>query len=89
MCCSLALVDLFQTVQLVLDRNSLNDVISGQAKKMEQSISSSRAPIHWDPHRPLAQGGNANATLIVEELRKRGITINPTRLPQLPRHKVR
>lgn len=72
----------FQTVQLVLDRNSLGDVISGQAEKMEQS-NKVRAALQSIGTRTarLAQGGNANATLIVEELRKRGITINPDETP--------
>lgn len=75
----------FQTVQLVLDRNSLSKVISGQAEKMEQS-NKVRAALQSLGTRTarLAQGGNANATLIIEELRKRGITINPDQTPATP-----
>ncbi len=32
----------------------------------------------------LAQAGNANAKVIVDELRKRGVTINPTPPPKAP-----
>ncbi len=68
----------FQATQLVSERSNLTAAISNQEPQMEQSRKI-RAAIESLATRTarLARDGNANATVIVEELRKRGITINP------------
>ena len=68
----------FQTWQLVLERNGFNSILAGQEPQLEtsrkvrvalQNLATRTAQV--------ARDGNANATIIVEELRKRGITIDP------------
>lgn len=68
----------FQCVQLTRERDKLQSAISGQDAQMEQSakVRSALESLAARTAR-LAQAGNANATIIVEELRKRGITIDP------------
>jgi hypothetical protein len=73
----------FQTAQLYTGRNNFRETIATQEPQMEQS-QKVRAAVESLATRTarLAQAGNANATVIVEELRKRGISINPdTPLP--------
>lgn len=67
---------IFQTTQLVVERNKLRSAIEGQGTQMEQSVKV-RAALESLATRTarLARGGNANATLIIEELRRRNITI--------------
>lgn len=67
----------FQTFQLVTERTTLTEGIASQDSQMEQSRKV-RAALENIATRTarIAQAGNANATLIVEELRKRGISIN-------------
>jgi hypothetical protein len=68
----------FQMAQLVTERFNLTVAIGNQASQMEQSRKV-RAALESIATRTarLARDGNANATVIVEELRKRGISINP------------
>lgn len=68
----------FQCLQLVNERGLLQSAISEQQPKMEQSkkVRDALQSLATRTAR-LAKGGNANATIIVEELRKRGITIEP------------
>jgi hypothetical protein len=67
----------FQCLQLVMERQALQSAIAGQAAQMEQSkkVRASLESLATRTAR-LAKGGNANATIIVEELRKRGVTID-------------
>ena len=68
----------FQTYQLVLERNGFNDIIAGQDSQMDRSQKIRVALQNLATRTAqVARAGNANATIIVEELRKRGITINP------------
>lgn len=68
----------FQTWQLAREREQLARALSSQeasvdaARKLRGSLDAVAAATAR-----LAEGGNANARVIVEELRKRGITINP------------
>lgn len=67
----------FQLVQLLTERSSLQKAIAEQEKPMEQSQKVRKALESLAARTArLAQGGNANATIVVEELRKRGITID-------------
>jgi hypothetical protein len=69
---------LFQTTQLVIERGNLKAAIETQNTQMEQSAKVRTAFESLSTRMvKLARSGNANATLIVEELRRRGITINP------------
>lgn len=69
----------FQAFQLVNERQQLVAVRAGQdaqvdaAAKVRASLDTVAAATAR-----LADGGNVNARILVEELRKRGITINPT-----------
>ncbi len=67
----------FQTWQLVKERSALTNGIAEQTPQMEQSeklrdalqkLASGLAAV--------AKQGNANATIVVEELRRNGITID-------------
>lgn len=68
----------FQTWQLAHERDQLARALASQeasvdaARKLRGSLDAVAAATAR-----LAEGGNANARVIVEELRKRGITINP------------
>jgi hypothetical protein len=67
----------FQCLQLVTERGNLQTVISEQTPQMEQSRKVREALESLSARTArLAKGGNANATIVVEELRKRGITID-------------
>jgi hypothetical protein len=74
-----------QTWLLMDERASLKTAHSSQqqtvdnAAKLRQSLDALAA----DTQR-LADAGNPNARLLVEELRKRGITINPNATPAAP-----
>jgi uncharacterized protein YoxC len=67
----------FQTIQLFKERKYLSTVIADQAKTVDQS-QKLRAQLDSIAKTTLqlAKQGNPNAKLIVEELRKRGVTIN-------------
>jgi hypothetical protein len=69
----------FQTLQLVRERDALIGASAVQERQVQESkklrgaldaIASGTAK--------LAEKGNANARLVVEELRRRGVTINPS-----------
>lgn len=66
----------FQTTQLVIERSKLREAISSQEAQMDQS-GKLRERLQSLAGRvaKLARDGNANATIVVEELRKRGITL--------------
>ncbi|MCK6370074.1 MAG: hypothetical protein L6Q83_01910 [Gammaproteobacteria bacterium] len=72
----------FQTTQLVRERANIAAAIDQQATQVEQS-QKLRTRLESLATRTalLARDGNANATLMVEELRRRGITIDPDRSP--------
>ena len=68
----------FQTTQLVRERSNLEQVRANQEKPFQESVKA-RALIESiaaDTARLAAQG-NASAQVVVGELQKRGITINP------------
>jgi hypothetical protein len=68
----------FQTLQLARERQQLGALSAGQdaqvdaAAKLRTSLDAMASATA-----KLADGGNVNAKLLVDELRKRGITINP------------
>ena len=72
----------FQAVQLVKERSLLKQVQASQETQVQQStkVRSALDALAADTAR-LAEGGNANARLLVDELRKRNITINPNAAP--------
>jgi hypothetical protein len=67
----------FQTLLLFTGRGALVKAITAQDPQMEQSkkVRTALESIATRTAR-VAKAGNANATVIVEELRKRGISIN-------------
>jgi hypothetical protein len=68
----------FQTTQLLREREALRSVHTTQEKQIEESkkLRASLDKLARETQL-LANRGNRNALLIVDELRKRGITINP------------
>lgn len=72
----------FQTFQFVTENGNLTVAVTNQQAQVEQS-QKVRAALERLATRTarIAQAGNANATVVVEELRKRGITINPDAAP--------
>ena len=68
----------FQTVQLVKERSSLKQAETGQEAQVQQSMKlrSALDGLARDTAQ-LAERGNPNAKLLVEELRRRDIIINP------------
>jgi hypothetical protein len=73
----------FQTTQLLRERKYLRAVLNDQSPTVEQS-QKLRAQLDSIAKGTLelANRGNSNAKTIVEELRKRGITINPGDSPK-------
>jgi hypothetical protein len=69
----------FQTVQLSRERGALQTVRAAQAPTIEQA-QKLRGQLDAIAKKTLelAQQGNAGAALIVEELARRGVTINPS-----------
>ena len=69
----------FQTVQLVRERGALQGVRANQEAPIQEAAKV-RAQLDSIARRTaeLATQGNPQAKTIVEELRKRGVTINPT-----------
>lgn len=69
---------IFQTVQIYRDQGSLQGLKENQQQPLEeaQRLRTQLDGVAADTAR-LAEKGNANAQRVVEELRKRGITINP------------
>jgi hypothetical protein len=74
----------FQTVQLLKERSSLRQAESAQEPQIQQSmkVRSALDGLARDTAQ-LAERGNPNAKLLVEELRKRDIVINPNFPPPL------
>jgi hypothetical protein len=75
-----------QMFQLLNERSTLKTLLSNQAAPY---AASQKLRVQLDAvasgTQRLADQGNQNARLVVEELRKRGITINPSAAPvQLP-----
>jgi hypothetical protein len=75
----------FQTTQLVQEKDNLAALHASQdkqvedSKKLRESLDSlAKSTL------VLANRGNANARLVVEELRRRGVTINPDAPPAAP-----
>ena len=68
----------FQTVQLVRERQQLG-LASAGLEPQEQAATKLRSSLDAvaTSTAKLATEGNANARVIVEQLRKRGVTINP------------
>ena len=68
----------FQAVQLVMERQQLG-LAKANLEQQEQGATKLRASLDAvaTSTAKLAADGNANARVIVEELRKRGVTINP------------
>jgi len=68
----------FQTTQLITERQTLQTLRQGQEAQI-QSSQKLRASLDTiaSGTAKLAQQGNPSARLIVEELKKRGVTINP------------
>lgn len=68
----------FQTVQLVVERSQVETLHTNQtpvfqnAQRMRRQLDTLAAGTQR-----LADGGNANAKVITDALRQRGITINP------------
>jgi hypothetical protein len=73
----------FQTWQFLAEQSNLQLAIGNQQPQVQQS-QKVRAALESLATRTarIAQSGNANATIVVEELRKRGITIDPDSTPQ-------
>lgn len=72
----------YQTYQLWVEGTALQTAHAGQQQTVDKAgqLRASLDAIAADTQR-LADAGNANARLLVEELRKRGITINPAAAP--------
>lgn len=72
----------FQAFQLVKERSLLKQVQASQETQVQQStkLRSALDALATDTAR-LAERGNANAKLLVDELGKRNITINPNATP--------
>lgn len=72
----------FQAVQLRIERDAMRELLTSQekplaeAKKMRDALDAiARATAR------LADGGNANARLVVDELKRRGVTISQDAIP--------
>jgi Tfp pilus assembly protein PilN len=78
--CAIAVVGflLFQTIVLAIDRGALQKAHAAQQQTVDNAtkLRGSLDALAADTQR-LADAGNPNAGLLVAELRKRGITINP------------
>ena len=68
----------FQATQLNLERDAMREAMTNQEKPVHDSkkLRDALDAIARGTAQ-LADGGNANARLIVDELKKRGITISP------------
>jgi hypothetical protein len=73
----------FQLVQLRSEATLLEATRSGQEQPLQQAQRVRQAlDTLATETRKLAEGGNANAKLILEELRKRGVTVSPPPQPR-------
>lgn len=72
----------FQATQLRAERDAMRDLHANQEKQVQDSkkLRDSLDAIARGTAQ-LAEGGNANAKLIVDELKKRGVTITPNGTP--------
>jgi|ABSR01.1.fsa_nt_gi hypothetical protein len=77
---------MFQATQLLAERNTLRQSREAQQAQVQQSqqLRDSLDGLARDTAR-LAERGNPNAKLVVDELRKRGVTINPEAPPASPK----
>lgn len=68
----------FQATQLRAERDTMRDLMTNQDKQLQESkkLRDSLDAIARGTVK-LADEGNANARLVVDELKKRGVTINP------------
>jgi hypothetical protein len=75
----------FQTAQLLKERDNMRATIAAQEKNVQDSkkLRDVLDTVARETAQ-LADGGNQNAKLIVDELRKRGVTINPNPIPNPP-----
>jgi hypothetical protein len=75
----------FQTVQLLKERDNMRATGAAQEKSVQDSkrLRDSLDSVARETAQ-LADKGNQNAKLIVDELRKRGVTINPNPVPNPP-----
>lgn len=66
-----------QSAQLLMDRDSLQSAHASQQQTVDKAgkLRASLDALAADTQR-MADAGNANARVLVEELRKRGVTIN-------------
>ena len=72
----------FQTVMLVREADALSKLRTNQEQQMQNAgkLRQELDSVARDTAK-LAENGNAGAQLIVDELRKRGVTINPQAAP--------
>ncbi len=75
----------FQAVQLRVERDAMRELMTTQDKQVQdsQKLRDSLDAIARGTA-ALADGGNANAKLIVDELKRRGVTIAPNAAPAVP-----
>jgi hypothetical protein len=75
----------FQMLMLIREADALKSLQAGQEQAVQQSgkLRNGLDAIARETLK-LADGGNPNARLIVDELRKRGVTINPSTLTAQP-----
>ena len=75
----------FQSFQLVRERGNLQQVRANQEKPFQEAVKARERidSINSDTAKLAAQG-NANAQLVLAELRKRGITIDPNKKTSPP-----
>ena len=75
-----------QAYQLVQERQNLEQFSAGQQAQVDGAkslrVSLDRLAVSTQQ---LANAGNANARLLVDELQRRGVTINPTKAGEPPR----
>ena len=85
--CSLSLLGwmAFQTTLLLRDHQALQASHAGQQQTVDSAskLRGSLDTLAADTQR-MAEAGNPNARLLVEELRRRGVTINPPPPPTAP-----
>ena len=75
----------FQTWQLYSERQTLQTAHASQQQTVDNAakLRASLDTLAADTQR-LADGGNPNARALVDELKKRGVTINPANTPPTP-----
>ena len=75
----------FQAQQLYVERQALQTAYASQQQTVDNSakLRASLDTLAADTQR-LADAGNPNARALVDELKKRGVTINPASTPAVP-----